>query len=93
MLRETTAAEDELRDRIECQRRVITTQAEILESLGFDVLDIADCPERLQAPSKERLRLLLVGWLAPSPVLVVWVLWGVVHPAHGVYEAVTFLMP
>jgi hypothetical protein len=88
------ADEAELRVRVERQRVVITTQAEILESLGFDISDIADCPERVQAPPRrERLRLVLIGWLVPSPIMMAWVGWDFAHPVHGAYEAaITFLM-
>jgi hypothetical protein len=58
--------EGELRARIERQRIVISEQAEILESLGFDTNDVADCLERVQAPPKGRLRSLLVGAIVNS---------------------------
>lgn len=72
MLQQVTSADDnnELRARVERQRVVISTQSEILESLGFDMVDFADCPERLQPPDG-RLRLVLAGWVVPGPLSLV----------------------
>jgi hypothetical protein len=93
MVEAPSAVEVELRVRVERQRVVITTQAEILESLGFDMSDIADCPERVQAPPRrERLRWMLIGWLVPSPTVLAWVGWDYSHPLHGAYEAAISLL-
>lgn len=68
----------ELCDRIERQRRVIDTQADVLVGLGFDLEDIAILSETSTPPavSRGRVRMVLAcGWVLPGP-------WWLADNAH-----------